>query len=62
MIAQLAAAKQTTDQCAGGLGQKMVEAYGRAGHFERQIPGTRELYASHWRRSSAACAATCPTA
>ena len=49
VIAQLAAAKQTTDQCAGGLGQKMVEAYGRAGHFERQIPGSRELYASHWR-------------
>jgi 2-aminoadipate transaminase len=49
VIAQLAAAKQTTDQCAGGLGQKMVEAYGRAGHFERQIPGARELYASHWR-------------
>ena len=49
VIAQLAAAKQTTDQCAGGLGQKLVEAYGRAGHFERQIPGTRELYATHWR-------------
>jgi 2-aminoadipate transaminase len=49
VIAQLAAAKQTTDQCAGGLGQRMVEAYGRAGHFERQIPGARELYASHWR-------------
>jgi 2-aminoadipate transaminase len=49
VIAQLAAAKQTTDQCAGGLGQKLVEAYGRAGCFERQIPGARELYASHWR-------------
>ena len=49
VIAQLAAAKQTTDQCAGGLGQKLVEAYGRAGHFERQVPGTRELYATHWR-------------
>jgi 2-aminoadipate transaminase len=49
VIAQLAAAKQITDQCAGGLGQKMVEAYGRAGHFERQIPASRELYASHWR-------------
>jgi 2-aminoadipate transaminase len=49
VIAQLAAAKQTTDQCAGGLGQRMVEEYGRAGHFERQIPGARELYASHWR-------------
>jgi 2-aminoadipate transaminase len=49
VIAQLAAAKQTTDQCSGGLGQKLVEAYGRAGHFERQIPASRELYAAHWR-------------
>lgn len=49
VIAQLAAAKQTTDQCSGGLGQKLVEAYGRAGHFERQIPASCELYASHWR-------------
>ena len=38
VIAQMAAAKQTTDQCAGGLGQRIVEAYGRAGHFERRIP------------------------
>jgi 2-aminoadipate transaminase len=49
VIAQMAAAKQNTDQCAGGLGQRMVEEYGRAGHFERQIPRARELYASHWR-------------
>ena len=49
VIAQMAAAKQTTDQCAGGLGQRMVEEYGRAGHFERQIPLARALYASHWR-------------
>ncbi|MFL5844736.1 MAG: PLP-dependent aminotransferase family protein [Solirubrobacteraceae bacterium] len=49
VIAQLGAAKQTTDQCAGALGQKLVEAYGRAGHFERQIPAARELYGSHWR-------------
>jgi 2-aminoadipate transaminase len=49
VVAQLGAAKQTTDQCAGALGQKLVEAYGRAGHFERQIPAARELYGSHWR-------------
>jgi 2-aminoadipate transaminase len=49
VIAQMAAAKQNTDQCAGGLGQRMVEEYGRAGHFERQIPVARALYASHWR-------------
>jgi 2-aminoadipate transaminase len=49
VLAQMAAAKQTTDQCAGGLGQRIVEAYGRAGHFERRIPEARALYASHWR-------------
>ncbi len=49
VIAQMAAAKQTTDQCAGGLGQRIVEAYGRAGHFERRIPQARALYASLWR-------------
>ena len=54
VVEQLAAAKQLTDQCAGGLGQRMVEEYGRAGHFERTIPKARALYASHWRALSAA--------
>jgi 2-aminoadipate transaminase len=49
VIARLAAAKQTTDQCAGALGQRIVEEYGRAGLFERGVPAARELYASHWR-------------
>ena len=48
VIAQMAAAKQTTDQCAGALGQRMVEAYGRAGHFERRLPEARALYRAHW--------------
>jgi 2-aminoadipate transaminase len=56
VVAQLAAAKQLTDQCAGGLGQRMVEEYGRAGHFERTIPRARALYASHWEALSAALA------
>jgi 2-aminoadipate transaminase len=54
VVAQLAAAKQTADQCAGGLGQRLMEEYGRAGHFERQIPAARALYASHWRALSQA--------
>ena len=54
VVEQLAAAKQLTDQCAGGLGQRMVEEYGRAGHFDRRLPEARELYASHWRALSAA--------
>jgi 2-aminoadipate transaminase len=49
VVAQLAAAKANTDQCAGALGQRMVEEYGRGGHFETHLPRARELYASHWR-------------
>jgi len=54
VVAELAAAKQTTDQCAGGLGQRLVEEYGRAGGFERHLPSARALYASHWAALSAA--------
>ncbi|HYN51792.1 MAG TPA: PLP-dependent aminotransferase family protein [Thermoleophilaceae bacterium] len=54
VVAELAAAKQNTDQCAGGLGQRMVEEYGRTGGFERHLPAARALYASHWRALSAA--------
>ena len=54
VIAELAAAKQNTDQCAGGLGQRLVEEYGRAGGFERHLPAARALYASHWAALSAA--------
>ena len=54
VIAELAAAKQTTDQCAGGLGQRLLEEYGRAGGFERHLPAARALYASHWAALSAA--------
>jgi 2-aminoadipate transaminase len=54
VVAGLGAVKQNTDQCAGGLGQRMVEEYGRAGGFERHLPATRALYASHWAALSAA--------
>jgi 2-aminoadipate transaminase len=54
LVAELAAAKLNTDQCAGGLGQRLVEEYGRAGGFERHLPSARTLYASHWAALSAA--------
>jgi 2-aminoadipate transaminase len=54
VIAELSAAKQNSDQCAGGLGQRLVEEYGRAGGFERHVPAARALYASHWAALSAA--------
>ena len=60
LIAQLAAAKQLTDQCAGALGQRIVEEYGRAGLFERGVPRSCELYASHWRALDRALRAHMP--
>ena len=54
LIAQLASAKGGTDQCAGALGQRLVEEYGRAGHFERNLPHARALYESHWVALAAA--------
>ena len=54
VIAELVAAKQNTDQCAGAFGQRLVEEYGRAGGFERHLPAARQLYASHWAALSAA--------
>ena len=49
VVAQMAAAKQTGDQCASALAQRIVEQYGRPGHFERQVPQSRALYERGWR-------------
>src|SRR5262249_25303891 len=37
IVSQLVVAKQNSDQCSGALGQRMLEAYWRAGHLDRQI-------------------------
>jgi 2-aminoadipate transaminase len=60
VVAELAAAKQTSDQCAGGLGQRLVEEYGRNGGFERHLPAAQALYASHWAALNAALARHMP--
>ena len=60
VLAELVSAKQTSDQCAGGLGQRMVEEYGRAGGFERHLPAARALYSSHWAALSEALARHMP--
>jgi len=54
LIAQLSSAKGGGDQCAGALGQRLVEEYGRAGLFGKRLPHTRALYESHWVALSAA--------
>jgi 2-aminoadipate transaminase len=45
VIAQLAIAKQNSDQCSGALGQRMLEEYGRGGHLDAQLVASRALYA-----------------
>jgi 2-aminoadipate transaminase len=44
IIGQLAVAKQNSDQCAGALGQRMLEEYGRGGHLDAQLVASRALY------------------
>jgi 2-aminoadipate transaminase len=50
VVAQLCVAKQNSDQCAGALGQRMLEEYLRAGHLDEHLPLARALY----RRRAAA--------
>jgi 2-aminoadipate transaminase len=44
VIAQLVAAKQNTDQCAGSLGQRLFEEYTRRGWMDEQLERSRALY------------------
>ena len=44
IITALAVAKQNSDQCAGALGQRMLEEYGRSGQLDTQIVKSRALY------------------
>jgi 2-aminoadipate transaminase len=60
LISQLAVAKQNSDQCAGALGQRLFEEYGRGGHLDRQIIASRALYARRARLLTDALAAHLP--
>jgi 2-aminoadipate transaminase len=44
IAAQLVAAKQNTDQCAGALGQRLFEEYVRRGWIDQQVASSRALY------------------
>jgi 2-aminoadipate transaminase len=44
VVEQMVLAKQNTDQCAGSLGQRLLEEYGRRGGLEDQAVRARELY------------------
>ena len=46
LVSKLVWAKQNTDQCAGALGQRLLEEYGRSGLLDEQVARSRELYRS----------------
>jgi 2-aminoadipate transaminase len=60
VVAELIRAKQNTDQCAGALGQRLLEEYGRRGLLEEQGARARELYGRRCRLLMDALAATMP--
>jgi 2-aminoadipate transaminase len=57
VVRELVVAKQNSDQCAGALGQRMLEEYLRAGYFDTQLPAARELYRRRGTATTAALAA-----
>jgi 2-aminoadipate transaminase len=60
VVRQLGVAKQNSDQCAGALGQRMLEEYGRGGHLDRQITLSRQLYTRRAALMAEALAAHMP--
>jgi 2-aminoadipate transaminase len=54
VVERLVWAKQNTDQCAGALGQRLLEEYGRRGLLDEQIGRSRRFYAGRARLTLAA--------
>jgi 2-aminoadipate transaminase len=44
VVAQMVIAKQNSDQCAGALGQRLLEEYLRGGHLDAQLRVSNALY------------------
>ncbi len=61
VAAQLVAAKQNTDQCAGALGQRLFEEYVRRGWIDDQLAQSRILYRRKCDRMLAALERSMPT-
>jgi 2-aminoadipate transaminase len=58
--AHLVSAKQTTDQCAGALGQRLFEEYVRRGWIDEQLERSRALYERKCARMLAALERSMP--
>jgi 2-aminoadipate transaminase len=60
VVAHMVRAKQNTDQCAGALGQRLMEEYGRAGGLEAQATRARDVYGRRCKLMLDALAAHMP--
>jgi 2-aminoadipate transaminase len=60
VINAMASAKQNADQCAGSLGQSLVEAYIRGGYMDQWLPTARSFYERQCRSMMRALEATMP--
>ena len=60
IIARMVWAKQNTDQCAGALGSRLLEEYGRSGQLDRQIERARSFYAHRATQTMAALERSMP--
>jgi 2-aminoadipate transaminase len=56
VVSQMVVAKQNSDQCAGALGQRMIEAFLRGGHLPAQLARERALYRVRGEAMAAALA------
>jgi 2-aminoadipate transaminase len=56
VVARVAWAKQTSDQGAAALSQRILEELGRGGHLDAQISRSRDLYRRRWELTRAALA------
>jgi len=54
VVAQMAVAKQNSDQCAGAFGQRLLEEYLRGGHMDTQLRRSNALYSQRCARMLAA--------
>lgn len=59
-IDQMIVAKQNTDQCAGALGQRLMEEYGRRGLLDEGLVASRDLYRRRRDRMAAALERSLP--
>ena len=60
VAARLVGAKQTTDQCAGAFGQRLLEEFQRRGWIDEQVERSRALYARKCARLLAALERSLP--